>query len=247
MKKTVKEISELCGVSVRTLRYYDQISLLTPSETTDAGYRLYGELELSRLQQILFFRELDFPLKEIKKILDSPGFNLEQTMKDHRSLLTLKRDRLNRLISLVDQLLKGEAQMDFKPFDRSEIDQLQKQYTQEAKERWGCTDAYTEQRAKTANYSTEDWNRINEKMERLYQRLSNYTDRSPGDPEVQSLIAEYQSFISKNFYQCTPEILAGLRELYITDSRFTKHIDRRRPGLAKFLYDAIQAYRKNLE
>lgn len=245
MKKTVKEISDICGISIRTLRYYDQIGLLHPSEKTEAGYRIYEEKELARLQQILFFRELDFPLKEIQKILDAPSFDTNQALQNHRALLILKKKRLSRLISLVDQMLKGEIQMDFQTFDNSELETAQKAYAKEVRERWGNTSAYQEQQQKSRRYAKEDWQQIEKELNKIYREFANYMDGSPEDAVVQELVAEYQRFFSQSFYTCTPEILAGLGSMYTADPRFTAYIDRNGKGLADFLCRAIESYCKN--
>ncbi|MDO5426031.1 MAG: MerR family transcriptional regulator [Eubacteriales bacterium] len=122
--KTVKEVSKLTGISVRTLHWYDEIGLLRPTATSEAGYRLYDDKALETLQQILFFREFDMPLKEIKAVMDSPDFDQEQILKSQKRMLELKRDRLNRLISSIDDILKGENKMDFAVFDKSEIEAM---------------------------------------------------------------------------------------------------------------------------
>ena len=141
---TVGETARLTGVSVRTLHYYDEIGLLRTSGTSEGGYRLYDEACLARLQQILFFRELAFPLDEIRRILESPSFNSRKAMERHRELLAMKRERLERLIELVDHILKGDITMDFKPFDASEFCRAQERYAEEAKERWGDSPAYAQ-------------------------------------------------------------------------------------------------------
>ena len=150
---TVGETARLTGVSVRTLHYYDEIGLLRPSGTSEGGYRLYDEACLARLQQILFFRELEFPLDEIRRILESPSFNSRRAMERHRELLAMKRERLERLIGLVDHILKGDITMDFKPFDASEIRRAQEQYAEEAKARWGDSAAYAQSAKKTGAYT----------------------------------------------------------------------------------------------
>ena len=149
MKKTVREVSKLCGISVRTLHYYDEIGLLHPSEVTPAGYRLYGREELSRLQQILFFRELDFSLKEIAEIMNDPAFDARKALLNQKELLLLRQRRLGRLISLVDKTLEGETKMSFEEFDMSEIREAQEKYADEAKQRWGGTEAYRESASST--------------------------------------------------------------------------------------------------
>lgn len=168
---TVGETARLTGVSVRTLHYYDEIGLLRPSGTSEGGYRLYDEACLARLQQILFFRELEFPLDEIRRILESPSFNSRRAMERHRELLAMKRERLERLIGLVDHILKGDITMDFKPFDASEIRRAQEQYAEEAKARWGDSPAYAQSAKKTGAYTTADWERIHAEMQAVYAAL----------------------------------------------------------------------------
>ena len=137
MRKSISEMAKLSGVSVRTLHYYDEIGLLKPSEVvSDTGYRYYDELAMERLQQILFYRELDFPLKEIVKIMKSSEYNKEDALNKQRALLKLKRKRLDRLICLLDASLKGERNMSFKEFDMSEIEIAKEQYAKEVEERY---------------------------------------------------------------------------------------------------------------
>ena len=242
MNQTVHEVAAAAGVSVRTLHYYDQIGLLRPAGTTEAGYRLYDDAALARLQQILFFRELDFPLSEIREILDNPSFDKQRAMHAHKDLLILKRERLERLIALVNNTIKGEKTMSLKEFDMTEIEQAQKQYADEARQRWGSTDAYKQSAKRTASYNKEDWARINAEAEQIYDGFAAQMGNDPASPAVQQLVANWQAHISTNFYDCTKEMLAGLGEMYIADERFTKNIDKRAPGLAQFMSDAFRAY-----
>ena len=234
----------MTGVSVRTLHYYDEIGLLKPTETTGAGYRLYGGEALARLQQILFFRELGFPLKEIRAILASPSFDAREALKNHRRLLVMERDRLDDLIRLADRTMKGEQAMSFEEFNRGEIAAARKQYAEEAEERWGSTDAYRESERKTASYTQGDWSRIQSEAEAIYRRFAEDQARRPGDPAVQKLVGEWQAFITRNFYSCTDEILAGLGEMYSADPRFAENIDRYGVGLADFMSRAVAVYCK---
>jgi DNA-binding transcriptional MerR regulator len=240
--KTVKEVAAMTGVSVRALHYYDEIGLLKPTETTEAGYRLYGDATLARLQQILLFRELGFPLKEIRRILADPSFDEREALRNQRRLLVMERDRLDDLIRLADQTLKGEQVMSFAAFNRSEIEQAREQYAKEAEARWGGTDAYRENEQKTASYSKDDWVRIQSEAAELYRRFAKNLTKQPDDPAVQKLVGEWQAFITRNFYTCTDEILAGLGKMYLDDPRFTKNIDRYSAGLAAFMSRAIQSY-----
>jgi DNA-binding transcriptional MerR regulator len=244
MKMKINEVAKLTGISVRTLHYYDEIGLLHPSEITEAGYRLYDGQALERLQQILFFRELSFPLKEIKSILNNPAFDKHRALENHKKLLLLRRSRLNDLIALVDNTLKGDYDMSFQEFDQSEIENAQKKYAQEAKERYGGTDAYAESEHKTKGYGKEDWSRINTEAEEIYRDFAASMDKEPFAPEVQKLVADWQAHITKNYYNCTKEILAGLGEMYVADARFTESIDKHGKGLAAFMSRSIAYYCK---
>ncbi len=242
MKRTVKEVAQLCGISVRTLHYYDEIGLLSPAEITPAGYRLYGREELCRLQQILFFRELDFSLREISDILKDPSFDAREALKGQKKLLLLKRSRLDRLVSLVDGILKGETEMSLEEFDLSEIKQAQQEYAAEAKQRWGETDAYHESVKKTGGYQKADWERIEREAGELYAAFAARMSEDASSPAVQELVKRWKAHISRNFYECTDEILAGLGELYTADERFEKSIDAHAKGLAQFMGKAIKYY-----
>jgi DNA-binding transcriptional MerR regulator len=244
MKKTVNQIAKLTGVSVRALHWYDKINLLCPAEVTESGYRLYCDEDLERLQQILFFRELGFELKDIKSILDSPNFDRTAAMQKHKKLLTLKRERLENLIQLIDQTLKGENEMSFKEFDMTEIEQAQTEYKMEIEQRWGGTDAYRQSKKKTAAYTKEDWAKIMAELNDILNRFASKIGESPASKEVQGLIAEWQTHITKYYYDCTKEILFGLGEMYVADERFTKNIDKNGKGLALFMNDAIKEYCK---
>ena len=159
MKLQIKEFAELTGVSVRTLHYYDEIGLLKPSFVDEQnGYRFYDESSMERMQEILFYRELDFPLKSIAEILASPNYDKQKALAEQKRLLTLKKDRLERLIAALEQAEKGEITMS--AFDNSEYETARQQYEDEAKQRWGDTDAYRESQAKTAGYSKDKWNDV---------------------------------------------------------------------------------------
>lgn len=241
---TVNEVAKLAGISVRTLHYYDEIGLLLPDGASDAGYRLYGDSSIERLQQILFFRELGFPLGEIAAILNAPNYDKSQALTNHRRLLTLKRERLNGLIALVDQALKGEGSMSIKEFDMKKIDEAREQYAAEAKARWGETDAYKESEKRTAKYTKEDWARMSAKSEAIFKGFAELRNLDPVSDAAQSLVRQWKAFISESYYDCTDEILSGLGEMYVDDARFTKNIDAYGDGTAMFMRDAIRAYVK---
>jgi DNA-binding transcriptional MerR regulator len=240
----INEVAKLTGISVRTLHYYDGIGLLHPCEVTETGYRLYDEKDLDCLQQILFFRELDFPLKDIQELINNPAFDKHKALENHKKLLLLKRNRCNDLIALVDKTLKGDADMSFKEFDSSEIEAAQKKYADEVKEKWGNTDAYAESKRKTSKYSKEDWAKITAEADEIFENFAANMSKSPNAPEVQKLVADWQAHITKHYYNCTKEILAGLGEMYVQDERFTQNIDRHGKGLAAFMSRAIALYSK---
>ncbi|MFD1019152.1 MerR family transcriptional regulator [Thalassobacillus hwangdonensis] len=250
----IKEVAELAGVSVRTLHHYDRISLLKPAIVGVNGYRFYDDANLSRLQQILFYKEMGFSLQEIGGILDDPTFDFKKALEKHKVILEAKMHRLERIIRSVDQTIdamEGGTTMSkeekLEPFDMSEIEAHQKKYADEVKERWGHTDPYKESMQKTASYDADDWKQIQEDMNQLYKGIADRMDEGPEDTEVQRLVGEYRNHITGNFYECTPEIFRGLGDMYVNDPRFTKNIDKVKPGLAEFLRDAIQVYCDNLE
>lgn len=238
----INEAARLAGVSERTLRYYDRIGLLRPSAMTDSGYRLYDEDALQRLQQILFFRELGFPLAQIREIMDSPGYDRDEALRRHRSLLIAERDRLSGLIDLAERTLKGESEMSFDAFDRSGIESQREAYAKEARERWGGTDAYAESEKKTAGYGKEKWTMIEQEADEIFAAFAALRGHAPDDPGVQDLVARWQAHITKHYYACTKEILAGLGQMYTADERFMQNIDRAGAGTAQLMSDAIAVY-----
>ena len=243
MRYSVSEMAKLSGVSVRTLYYYDEIGLLMPSEViAKTGYRYYDETAVTILQQILFYRELDFSLKEIVKIMNASDYNKEDALQKQRELLRLKRRRLDRMIGLLNANLKGENRMSFEEFDMSAIEEAKVKYAKEAEERWGNTDAYRQSQKKTANYKKEDWQKVMEEMDVLLQKFADMRGHSPKEPVVQELAAQWKQYITAQYYDCTDEILAGLGQMYVADERFTKNMDKFGEGTAKLISEAIAVY-----
>ena len=246
MRFSISEMAKLSGVSVRTLHYYDEIGLLKPSEVVlDTGYRYYDELTMERLQQILFYRELDFPLKEIVKIMNASEYNKEDALKRQRELLKLKRKRLDKLIGLLDVNLKGDNTMSFDEFDMSEIEQEKEKYAKEVESKWGSTDAYSQSKEKTARYQKEDWAAVMGKSDEIMKLFANHLGEDPKSEEVQNLVGQWQQFITEFYYDCTMEILAGLGKMYVADERFTANIDKFGEGTALLMSEAIKEYCKN--
>ncbi|MBI4857495.1 MAG: MerR family transcriptional regulator [Acetobacterium woodii] len=242
MKMTVKEVANLTGVSVRTLHYYHREGILIPCEVTENKYRYYDATNLEQLQNILFLRELDFSIQEIKGILADPNYDEMDSFKKQRHLLQLKRNRLDKLIALLDQKLQGEETMNFKPFDMKEIEENQRKYQKETQERWGNTDAYHQSEQKTKGYTPENWAAIHNETEAIYASFVANMDKDTADPIVQDLVVQWQNNITKHYYNCTNEILAGLGLMYVHDDRFKENIDEHATGLAQFMSDAIGIY-----
>ncbi len=246
IRYSISETAKLAGVSVRTLHYYHEIGLLPPSEVVpDTGYRYYDDLAMQKLQQVLFYRELDFPLKEIVKIMNASDYKKEDALKRQRELLKLKRKRLDKLIGLLDANLKGDSTMSFQEFDQKEIDEAKKKYAKEVESRWGNTDAYAQSKEKTEKYQKEDWAKIMKKSDEIMRKFSEHLGESPESDEVQSFVREWQQFITESYYDCTKEILAGLGEMYVADERFTENIDKFGKGTASLMSEAIKVYCKN--
>ncbi len=237
--RTVKEVSKITGVSVRTLHHYDAIGLLKPTKVTEAGYRMYDDAAISRLQSILLFRELQFPLKEIKSILDSPDFDSNQVLTQQIKLLELQHRRLGELISFAREIKeKGVTIMNFKAFDKSEIEK----YKAEAKEKWGNTQAYKEYEQKAAQ-SDSNCNEIENRLMAVFSEIGALRNLSPGAKEVQEKIAALQKFITDNCYSCTDEMLSTLGQMYVDDERFKESIDKAGGGgTAEFARQAISIY-----
>lgn len=243
MELKINEVAKLTGITVRTLHYYDEIGLLKPSEITEAGYRLYNEQALAELQQILFFRELDFSLNDIRKIMTSPAFDQTKALKKHKELLLEKRSHLDSLIQLVEKTMKGmNTTMEMKVFDLTEIENHKKQYAKEVQERWGETSAYQESEEKTSIYNDAQWQMVSGEGNNIFKAFADNMDKAVERPEVQALVKRWQDFITERFYYCSNEILSCLGLMYIGDSRFTENIDKIADGLAQFVSDAIKVY-----
>ena len=242
MMRTVHEVSALTGVSVRTLHHYDAIGLLKPARVTQAGYRLYDEAALRRLQSILLFRELQFPLKQIKAILDSPGFEREKALRGQLKMLQLQRRRLDALIGLARETIRtGGEWMNFSAFDRTELER----YAAEAKEKWGGTDAYRESEEKAARRAAngQDEQAPAGEMMQLFAAMGRLRQTPPDSQAARQAVQRLQAFITEHYYHCTPQILAGLGRMYLADERFRANIDAAGgDGTAAFAASAIEIY-----
>lgn len=243
---TVSQVSKLAGVSVRTLHHYDEIGLLRPSQRSGGGYRLYGQEELQRLQQVLFFKELGFPLEQITKILKDPAFDLHAALVMQRQLLEEKAVRTRALLKAVDAALasiekgttmtKEEMFEVFGDFDPS-------QHEEEAQQRWGDTPAYKESKRRTSRYGKKEWQQIKADGEVLTREFVALMEAGvkPTDRRAMDAAEKHRQYISRWFYDCGYEIHRGLGETYVADGRFTANIDKAKPGLAAYQREAILA------
>ena len=237
---TVNEVSKLTGVSIRTLQYYDKIGLFHPAKYTEAGYRLYDDAALETLQQILLFRELEFPLKDIKKIISSPDFDRSTALEQQIELLMLKKEHIENLIDLAKGIkLLGVKQLNFDAFDTRKIDE----YAAQAKASWGKTSAYKEFEEKTKGRTKEEDQIIYQGMIDIFGEFGRIRNADPASGEAQNLVKKLQNYITEHMYTCTKEILNGLGKMYAGGGDFTKNIDSYGgEGTAEFTHQAIEIY-----
>ena len=233
--RTVSQVSELTGVSVRTLHHYDAIGLLKPTRVTEAGYRLYDDSALERLHTILLFRELDFALEEIRQILDTPGFDPMKALEKQITLLEEKQARLEAVIRQAKRIkAEGRIEMKKETFDT---------YAREAEARWGKTEAWKEYAKKSEGRTKENEQSLGEGLMDIFRRLGQLRQGDPASEEAQALVKELQSYITAHYYTCTPQILKGLGQMYAAGGDFTENIDKAGgPGTAVFARRAIDIF-----
>ncbi len=241
---TVHQLAELASISVRTLHYYDEIGLLTPAIVADNGYRYYEQKELIRLQQILFFRELEFSLDDIKRILGRPDFSVIETLREQKKLMKLKQQRLDGLMKTIDKTIKTmtnkQTLKDDELYNAFKDDDV-KQYQEEVKQRWGKTDAYKISMAKVSKMTKKEMEQLKADGKKHLQDLGNVMNKGIEHPEVQALIQK--SYDGVNFfYPCSLEMFRNLGKMYVDDPRFAATYNKVKPGLAVFVRDAINVY-----
>ena len=244
---TVNEVSKLSGVSIRTLHYYDTIGLLHPTEVTEAGYRLYDDTALERLQHIMLFRELQFPLKDIGDILNASNFDRNKALEQQIELLTLKKEHIENLITFARGIrgigVKNMKNMDFSAFDAKKLDE----YVAQAKASWGQTEAYKEFEEKEKGRTKEQSDQIAEGMMALFTEfgLLMKEGKTADSEDAQAQVKKLQEYITEHFYTCTPKILAGLGKMYSGGGSMTENIDKfGGEGTADFADKAIEVYCK---
>ena len=237
----VNEVSRLTGVSIRTLQYYDKIGLLPPADYTEVGYRLYDDETLQKLQIILLFRELEFPLKDIRRIIESPVFDREKALEQQIHILELKKEHIENLIDLARGVKKSGVKdmTDFTAFDTAKIDD----YIAKAREYWGDTAAFKEFEEKNADRTSEENAGINTELMNIFAQFSGMKDMDPASPKVQKQVKKLQDYITDKFYKCTNTILSSLGHAYSAEGEMNRNIDKAGgKGTGEFVDKAIQIY-----
>lgn len=246
---SVQSVSQISGVSVRTLHHYDAIGLLCPNRDEATGYRQYSPADLSRLQRILLYREVGFSLQDIRSLLQREQCPL-QALEAHRQLLMDRIHRLQDMVTLVDHTIlstQGGVPMNpeaqFQPFTRQEVQTHQAAYEQEVADRYDSQLVQESQR-RTQRYDDAAWARIQTQQHQLEQQLARYLEAGlPAEsPCVQQVVEAYQAWIDQHFYPCSNDIFAGLGQLYAADDRFRAHYEAQAAGLADYLSSAIAIY-----
>ncbi|MBQ3078911.1 MAG: MerR family transcriptional regulator [Clostridia bacterium] len=234
---TVKQVSDISGVSIRTLQYYDDIGLLKPSRRTEGGYREYSAEDIETLFEILLFKEMEFELKEIRRIITDKSFDRRDAINQQIALLEMKKEHLENLIEFLKGMqLTGGKGMSFSAFDKGKIDE----YTRRAKEKWGETKEYKEFEGKSQKRSKIMEGEINRELMEIFCAFAGIRDQSPESKQAAEMVNVLQKFISEHFYACSDEILLSLGKMYACGGEFTENIDRcAGSGTAAFVNEAI--------
>ena len=241
--RTVGELAQLAGVTVRTLHHYDEIGLLSPSERSEAGYRLYSYADLARLQEIFVWRQLDFSLLEIQRLLDDPGHDRASALRQQRGLVQLELERLGATARALDAALEAcesatemEVEKMFEEFDPAEYDEA-------ARERWGHTDAYRDSARRTAGYGEREWSEIRAEADQVVRDFTTLLQRGePATGERARAVAErHRQHMTRWFYPVSPQMHRNLAEMYIADPRLSANYEQVAAGLAAYVHDAVLA------
>ncbi len=243
---TVGEVARLAHVSVRTLHHYDGIGLLTPSGRSAAGYRLYSRADLRRLQQVLFYRELEFGLDEIAEILADPDAGTDDHLRKQHRLLRERLARSGALLGAIEKEMEARKMgISLTPEEQFEIFGTDKlaQYAEEAEQRWGDTDAWKQSQQRAAAYTKDDWIAVKREADDNIQQFADALRAgAPAASDVAMDLAEaHRKYISRWFYNCGYDVHRGLAEMYIADPRYTESYDKIAPGFSHYVHDAILA------
>ncbi|MCL6737871.1 MerR family transcriptional regulator [Streptomyces neyagawaensis] len=246
MSHTVGQVSGFAGITVRTLHHYDEIGLLVPSERTHAGHRRYSDADLDRLQQILFYRELGFPLDEVAALLDDPETDPRAHLRRQHELLTARIEKLQKMAAAVEHAMEARKMgINLTPEERFEVfgDKDPEQYAEEAEQRWGGTDAYAESQRRAASYTKDDWKRMQAEVAdwgARYDALMTAGEPATGEAAM-DMAEEHRRHICRWFYECPYDMHRSLGDMYVADERFKAFYDSMCPGLAEHLREAITA------
>ncbi|MFI0818988.1 MerR family transcriptional regulator [Streptomyces sp. NPDC021098] len=246
MSYSVGQVAGFAGVTVRTLHHYDEIGLLRPSARSAAGHRRYDDADLDRLQGVLFYRELGFPLDEVAVLLDDPDVDPQAHLRRQHTLLTSRIEQLQKMAAAVEHAMEARKMgINLTPEEKFEVfgDADPEQYADEVEERWGNTEAYRESQRRAATYTKEDWQRIQAEGDAINGRfIALMESGAPAESEAaMELAEEHRRWMSRNHYDCPHRLHACIGEMYVTDHRFTENIDKAKPGLAAYLRGAILA------
>lgn len=243
---TVGQVAELAGVTIRTLHHYEHIGLLLPTDRSPAGYRIYTEADIDRLSRVLYYRELGFPLDDIATMLDDGGTPAYQHLERQHELLTGRLRRLQAMVAAIEREMEATMSgYNLTPEEKLEVfgDFDPDQYEDEARERWGQTDAWKQSKERARSYTKDDWKRIRSEADELGQQFVDLM--RAGTPatsyEAMELAEEHRRQITRWHYDCSYEIHRGLGEMFVADQRFTENIDKTAPGLAAYMSEAIIA------
>ena len=249
MEYTVQKLGRIAGISPRTLRYYDEIGLLKPGRINSSGYRIYGEAEVNRLQQILFYRELGVSLDSIKNIVTAPSFDGAKALREHHGKLLQKREQLNQLILNVEKTIsmsEGRITMSdkekFQGFKQNLLDENEKKYGKEIREKYG-ENTIAKSNEKFMNMTEEQYNEVTKLAETIIEKLNQAIKTNDPAGELAREVAElHKKWLCCYWDTYSKEAHAGLAQMYVDDDRFTAYYDKEQPGAAKFLRDAIFIY-----
>ncbi|MGY1437208.1 MerR family transcriptional regulator [Streptomyces reniochalinae] len=246
MSHSVGQVAGFTGVTVRTLHHYDEIGLLVPGTRTAAGHRRYTDTDLDRLQQILFYRELGFPLEEVATLLDDPDADPVGHLRRQHTLLTARIGRLTEMAAAVERAMEARKMgINLTPEEKFEVfgDFDPDRYAEEAEQRWGGTPEWRQSQRKAASYTKDDWKAFTREMDAIHHAIADRLAAGdpPDAPAVMDLAEEHRRFISRTSYECGHEMHTRLGEMYVADARFTATYEAIRPGLAVYMRDAIAA------